>query len=149
MTFRRSLIGLTLVVVVLVTAASPAQARARSRELRHRMLSLVNRSRQAHGLGSLRLNARVSRYASQHSQRMAGKNTLYHSTSVWPVVRSLGARTWGENVGMSGSLKVLERAFMASPTHRANNLAARFHKIGIGVVRAHGTFWVTLDFYGA
>ena len=138
MTFRRSLIGLTLVVVVLVTAASPAQARARSRELRHRMLSLVNRSRHAHGLGSLRLNA-----------RMAGQSTLFHSTSVWPVVRSLGARTWGENVGMSGSLKVLERAFMASPTHRANNLAARFHKIGIGVVRAHGTFWVTLDFYGA
>jgi uncharacterized protein YkwD len=149
MTFRRSLIGLTLVVAVLMTAAGPAHAWTRSRDLRHRMLSLVNRSRHAHGLGSLRLNARVSRYASHHSQRMAGQRTLYHSSSVWPVVRSLGAQTWGENVGMSGSLKALERAFMASPTHRANNLAARFHKIGVGVVRAHGTFWVTLDFYGA
>lgn len=149
MTFRRSIIGLTLVVAVLVTAAGPAGARARSRDLRHRMLSLVNRSRQAHGMSTLRLNARVSRYAWHHSQRMARRDTVYHSTDVWPVVRPLGATTWGENVGMSGSLKVLERAFMASPTHRANNLAARFHKIGIGVVRAHGAFWVTLDFFGS
>lgn len=148
MTFRRSFIALTLVVAATFAAAGPASAGARALDMRHRMLHLVNDSRHVHGLRPMRLNAPVSRFAWRHSRRMGRRGFLYHSSGVWPRVRRYGASTWGENVGMSGTLVRLERAFMASPSHRANTLASRFHRVGIGVFRAHGRLWVTLDFFG-
>lgn len=147
MTFRRSFIALTLVVAATFAAAGPASAGARTLDLRHRMLHLVNDSRQAHGL-RLRLNGHVSHYAWRHSRRMGRRRSVYHSSGVWQQVQRYGASTWGENVGMSGTLARLERAFMASPSHRENTLASRFHRVGIGVVRAQGRLWVTLDFFG-
>lgn len=148
MTFRRSLIALTLVVAVLVTAAGPAHAGTRTRDLRHRMFRLVNRSRQSHGLASLRLSPRLSRYAWEHSRRMARRDSVYHSTDVWGRVRRLGASYWGENVGMAGTLSRMEQLFMHSAPHRANILSRHFRYIGVGVVRARGAVWITLDFYG-
>lgn len=86
--------------------------------------------------------------ARHHSARMAHRYAIYHTTDLWGIVRRYGAHTWGENVGMSGSCGEIERAFMRSPEHRANILAGRFHRIGIGVVRSRHRVWVTYDFYG-
>lgn len=112
------------------------------------MFELVNGSRHAHGVRALRLNDRLSSYAWRHSVRMAQENTIFHASNVWGEVSRYGAATWGENVGMAGTLPHLERLFMRSPSHRANILASRFRRIGVGVVRARGRAWVTLDFYG-
>lgn len=145
---RRTLIALTLVVVVLGTAG-PATAATRPQRMRARMLHLVNESRRANGVAPLRINWKLSRYAWRHSHHMAQARSVFHSGDMWTRVRRFGARSWGENVGMSFSLRALQRAFMASPTHRANALAARFHRVGIGVVvRTRTSRWVTLDFYG-
>ncbi len=144
---RRTLIALTLVVVVLGTAG-PATASTRPARMRTEMLQLVNQSRIANGIAPLRINWRLSRFAWRHSRQMALNHSVYHTGDVWTHVRRFGARSWGENVGMSWSLRQLERAFMASPHHRANTLASRFRRVGIGVVRTHGYRWVTLDFYG-
>jgi uncharacterized protein YkwD len=144
---RRILIVLTLVVAVLGTA-SVASAQTRSQRLRVRMLHLVNSSRTAHGVAPLTINWKLSRYAWKHSRNMAIDRAVYHTGDVWTHVRRFGARSWGENVGMSWSLRHLQRAFMASPPHRANTLAARFHRVGIGVVCTSRYRWVTLDFYG-
>lgn len=149
MTFRRSFIALTLVVAATFAAAGPASAGTSTQDMRHRMLHLVNGSRHAHGLRPLRLNGHVSHYAWRHSRRMGQRRSVYHSNGVWQQVRRYGARTWGENVGMAGTLSQLERAFMASPSHRSNTLASRFHRVGIGVVQAQGRLWVTLDFFGS
>ena len=150
MTFRRSFIALTLVVAATFAAAGPVSAGARTQDMRHRMLYLVNTSRHAHGLSPLRLNGHVSHYAWRHSRRMGRRLSVYHSSGVWQQVQRYGAHTWGENVGMSGaSLAQLERAFMASPSHRKNTLARRFHHVGIGVVQARGRLWVTVDFFGS
>ena len=37
---------------------------------------------------------------------------------------------------------------MGSGGHRANILNPRFRRIGIGVVKARGSVWVTTIFYG-
>jgi uncharacterized protein YkwD len=147
MTFRRVLIALTIVAAIF-TAPLPAQARETTRDLRVRMLQLVNRSRRTYGEHGLRLNLNLSWFAYVHSARMAGSRTLYHAGDVGGKVSRYGARVWGENVGMSYRLSALERAFMLSPEHRANILALRYHRIGIGVVHRASGYWVTLDFYG-
>ena len=116
--------------------------------MRNQMLHLVNQSRRANGVAPLRINWKLSKYAWRHSRQMAIARSVYHTGDVWTHVQRFGARSWGENVGMSWSLRALERAFMASPPHRANTLAARFHRVGIGVVRFRHSRWVTLDFYG-
>jgi uncharacterized protein YkwD len=144
---RRTLIVLMLVVVVLGTAG-PATASTRSQRLRGRMLQLVNQSRTANGVAPLKINWRLSRYAWKHSRQMAINRSVYHTGDMWTHVRQFGASSWGENVGMSWSLRHLQRAFMASPPHRLNTLAARFHRVGIGVVCTSRYRWVTLDFYG-
>ena len=141
------MISLTLVVVVIATAG-PATALTRSQKMRAQMLQLVNQSRRANGVSPLRINWRLSKYAWRHSRQMALTHSVYHTGNVWTHVQRLGAHSWGENVGMSWSLRALERAFMASPPHRANTLAARFHRVGIGVVWFRHSRWVTLDFYG-
>jgi uncharacterized protein YkwD len=147
MTGRRILIALTLVVVVLGTAG-PSTASNRRQRMRARMLHLVNQSRRDHGVAPLRINWKLSQYAWRHSREMALSRSVYHTGDVWTHVQRFGARSWGENVGMSWNLWELQRAFMASPSHRANTLAARFHRVGIGVVRSRYSRWVTLDFYG-
>lgn len=116
--------------------------------MRAQMLHLVNQSRRANGVAPLRINWRLSRFAWRHSRQMAVARSVYHTGDVWTHVQRFGARSWGENVGRSWSLGALERAFMASPSHRANTLAARFHHVGIGVVWFPHSRWVTLDFYG-
>jgi uncharacterized protein YkwD len=147
MTGRRILIALTLVVVVLGTAG-PATASTRPQRMRARMLHLVNVSRRAHGVAPLTLNWKLSRYAWKHSRDMAVSRSVYHTSDTWAHVERYGASSWGENVGMSWDLRVLERAFMGSPSHRENTLARRFHHVGIGVVISRHSRWVTLDFYG-
>jgi uncharacterized protein YkwD len=147
MTFRRLFIVLTLVVTVFLTAAGPAHAGTKTAQLRNTMLQLVNRSRASHGLHALNLHFAVSSFAWHHSQRMARRNTVYHSSDVFSEVRQYGATYWGENVGNAYTLPNIERAFMASPEHRANILKPLYRRIGIGIVRAHGLVWVTLDFF--
>jgi uncharacterized protein YkwD len=42
----------------------------------------------------------------------------------------------------------LRTLWMRSAGHRANILKRGYRRIGIGVVRARGLFWVTTIFYG-
>ena len=80
---------------------------------------------------------------------MARRHRLFHTSNMDRVLRHWHVRTWGENVGETPTtLRALQRAFMRSPLHRSNLLNRRFRHVGIGVVRAGGKLWVTLDFYG-
>ncbi|HEY6566285.1 MAG TPA: CAP domain-containing protein [Actinomycetota bacterium] len=119
-----------------------------ARAQRNEMFRLVNASRRNHGVHPLKLNWNLSTDAYRHTQRMVRRNSLYHTSDLYSLVRRYRPRTWGENVGMGGTLKRMEHMFMASPPHRANILNPAFKKIGVGVQRARGYLWVTLDFYG-
>lgn len=142
---------LTLVIALLMAAPGSADAGARgpdSRQARAGMLQLLNNSRRHHGVKPLRINWKLSTFAWRHSRRMAKHHTLYHSADVWDQVNDYGATSWGENVGLAGTLRRVQRLFMASSVHRANILSSGFHRVGVGVVTARGRLWVTLDFYG-
>jgi uncharacterized protein YkwD len=150
MRFLRPVIVLTA-AAVLVSAGpvNPAGAmNRRAKDLRDDMFRLVNNSRSSHGVHPLKLSWALSVDALHHSQRMARQDRLFHTTDLYSVVRRYDPNTWGENVGAAGTLKRMERMFMRSPPHRANILNGAFKRIGVGVKRAGGWFWVTLDFCG-
>lgn len=109
---------------------------------------LLNKQRTRRGLRKLRLNARLSKAAQQHTVDMVKRNYFSHvSKSGANIVDRLsrtgymrGARSWtvGENLAWGSGTRSPPReiiaAWMNSPGHRANILERHFREIGIGVV---------------
>ena len=117
---------------------------------RLQMLGLTNQDRDARDREELNLARVLSRYAKRHSEQMANKGYIYHSTET-ELRKALEGYNWsigGENVGVGGSLESLEEAFMASKLHRQNILRPAFQRAAVGVVRDGDRFWVTVIFYG-
>jgi uncharacterized protein YkwD len=131
-------------------SASATPAQAGKRAIVRATLCTINAERGSHGLGPLRLNARLSRAAAAHAGDMERRNYFSHDSlgggSFVDRIRSTGylsgARRWtvGENLawgsgGRSTPLTITE-TWMKSPGHRANILSSTFREVGIGV--AHG-----------
>jgi uncharacterized protein YkwD len=140
-----------LLSATLVLGLAPRSAHAEDRFGRRlQMLALTNQDRRAHDRDNLGFAARLSRYAKEHSRRMANRGYLFHSSDD-QLQDALGHYAWsigGENVGVGGSLESLEDAFMASEDHRANILRPTYDHAAVGVARADGRIWVTVIFYG-
>ena len=120
------------------------------------VLAQLNHIRAQHGLKPLRINARLTAAATQHSREMGTAGYFEHEsrdgTAFWKRVGryygSGGYGYWsvGENllwsspdVAPKGALEL----WMNSPEHRANILTARWREIGISAVHvdsAPGTF---------
>jgi uncharacterized protein YkwD len=147
---RIAIIALLLLVVLLAQglAANHASASSRPDQRRSKMLSLTNHDRAERDESSLALNAALSRFAERHSGRMAAKGYLFHSTDLAAKLKGLDWTIGGENVGVGPTLGGLESAFMKSTPHRKNILRRAYDHVAIGVVRANGSFWVTVIFYG-
>jgi uncharacterized protein YkwD len=146
MSYRRLPIIVLVVAVLVSGTAAPADAGAVSR--RNKMLHLLNGVRRHHGLPTFRINRELSTKALRHSRRMAEANTLFHTRDLFRVVRSYHPSCWGENVGRAAYMKSVLRLWMRSSGHRANILRRAFRRVGIGVVGARGSAWVTVIFYG-
>lgn len=140
-----------LMAGLLVVGTAPERADARERTGRRvKMVNLTNDDRREHDRRALGFETRVSRYAKDHSQAMARKGYIFHSTEA-QLQRALGDIDWsigGENVGVGGSLESLEDAFMASKLHRQNILRKSFDHMAVGIVREDGALWITVIFYG-
>jgi len=147
MTYRKLPI-IALVTAVLV-AGTATESGAEDLPRRDRMLRLLNRVRRQHDLPVLRINRELSTHAWRHSKRMARGARLFHTDDLYRVVRSYHPYCWGENVGMARYLTTVRRLWMHSADHRANILKRSFHRIGVGVVKARGSVWVTTIFYGS
>lgn len=137
-----------LVVLALMLPLQSAIASGRAHRYQSDMLRLVNQTRVAHGLHAIRLNGRLSREAWRHSIDMGRRYLLFHTSNVWDLVRPFGARTWGENIAYAQTLLRVEQLWMQSYEHRVNLLNPAFRSAAIGVVRAKGWLWVTLQLYG-
>jgi uncharacterized protein YkwD len=137
-----------LVVLALTLPIHGAMAGGRAHRFQTEMFRVVNQTRVAHGLHTLRLNARLSREAWRHSIDMGRRYLLFHTSNVWDLVQPYGARTWGENVAYAQTLRRVEQLWMQSYEHRVNLLNPAFDSAAIGVVRAKGWLWVTLQLYG-
>lgn len=96
----------------------------------------------------LMLNWRLSRSAVAHARRMANRHSVYHSANLYKLVRPFHPTSWGENVGMAGSVRRIHRLYMRSPAHRSNILRNAFSRVGIGVVQRGSRVWTTVIFYG-
>lgn len=117
---------------------------------RRHMLALTNTDRANYDRHALTFNERLSHYAKAHSQAMADRGYLFHSSGD-QLLAALAGYDWelgGENIGVGGSLEGLEEAFMASPPHRENLLRRVYEHAAFGIVRQDGRTWITVIFYG-
>lgn len=102
----------------------------------------INEQRASRGIRVLGVAGDLASFARAHSERMAERETIFHSDnsefnslSNWSMI--------GENVGMGDSVEALNEAFMNSADHRANILHSRFNQVGVGAVSRDGVIYVT------
>jgi uncharacterized protein YkwD len=108
---------------------------------------MLNGTRSARGLGTLSLSDRLSRMARRHSSRMARERRLFHHSCLSCRFPSGSWQLLGENVGTAPSLRRVHRMMMKSPPHRSFILNGSFDRVGVGVVKRGGRYWVTEIFY--
>ena len=146
------LIATTAVAVTLMTAAlgSPAHAGGGRWADRHAMYKATNVSRDRFHRLDVSINRTMSRVALKHSRWMANSGKLVHTGNpAAAYLKGTSWRCWGENIAVTGgSITDVEKAFMASPEHRANILNGCFKHVAIGATRVDGALWVTVFFYG-
>jgi uncharacterized protein YkwD len=128
-------------------ARAGAASRAGATALESGVFTDVNRVRARYGLGPLRLSARLTAAAAQHSREMARLGYFRHESAdgsaFWKRLErfygSGGYRFWsvGENLLWSSPDVDAGSAidmWMKSPPHRANLLNGRWREIGISAV---------------
>jgi uncharacterized protein YkwD len=96
------------------------------------------------------INRTMSKIALRHSRWMASSDKLVHTSNpAAAYLKGMSWHCWGENIAVSGgTIADVEKAFMASPEHRANILNSCFKHVAIGATRVDGVLWVTVFFYG-
>jgi hypothetical protein len=139
----RRFIALTLGILVFAGSAAVASA---SPSAEAEFVSMINQSRSAAGLAALSVHNDLVVGARNHTAKMIPTNSIFHSTSAELGAVTTGWVTLGENVGRGGGTQVLHKAFMESPSHKANILGD-FDRVGVGVgLDAEGRMYVTVMF---
>jgi uncharacterized protein YkwD len=143
------LIAVSLAAVLVAAFPATSEAASSPREMRRKLLALTNKARRNDHLRTLELNWPLSKSAARHSRRMRERHTVYHTANLYRLVRRWRPSTWGENVGMAGTVRRVHKLFMRSSPHRSNILRGGYSRVGIGVVRGGGRIWATVIFYGS
>ncbi|MFJ6934346.1 CAP domain-containing protein [Streptomyces sp. NPDC101132] len=123
-------------------AAPAAPAATKTSTTTERVVALVNKERAKAGCRAVKINAKLTKAARNHSKDMAAHRTMSHTGSDGSnpgdrITRTgYRWRTYGENVayGYSTPSKVMA-AWMRSPGHKANILNCAFKEIGVGVAQ--------------
>lgn len=119
------------------------------------LFDLVNQERQKRDLAAVRFSQDLSRLARRHSQDMASREELTHSSSDGKsyLERLIEAGfhfiAIGENVAYSNGYQPerIHQELMDSPGHRENILTPGFNEVGIAAVYRKGSgYYVTQDF---
>lgn len=140
----RIAVVVTIGALLTIPALGAAPAAASPGNLEQSLVSFHNDFRVQNGLAPLRVSAELTSLARRYSNRMAEVGDVWHMPSLATDVH--GWADLGDNVGMSTSLGRLERAFMASPTHRDNILCAPYTLIGAGIVASGSEIYATIIF---
>lgn len=116
----------------LVFALAMGCARADNDTVRT-LLDEHNRQRTQRGLEPLVADESLCEYAQAHSEKMADRGLLVHSSMSNLAVRA-GNGNVGENIawGQNSEEEVCD-SWMRSPGHKANILSKRFKRAGFGV----------------
>jgi uncharacterized protein YkwD len=121
------LLALILGIVILFTSCQP---RTRTNPPG---LPTLNHDRNVRNVSIVRYDPMLQRKAQRWAHKLARENRLYHSNLASGV--SGCWRNIGENVGYGGSIAAIHRAYMRSPSHRANILNSAYDRVGLGVAR--------------
>jgi uncharacterized protein YkwD len=157
----KSVIVLALVALLGALAAPAAQSgkvsnRVALSSLESGVLAGLNKIRVQHGLQPVKISARLTASAAQHSKEMGADGYFAHNshdgTDFWKRIdRFYGQGGYGywsvgenllwssPNVDPAGAMQL----WMNSPEHRANILSARWREIGVSAVHfaaAPGTY---------
>jgi uncharacterized protein YkwD len=143
--WSRTALVLGVTVALLVTPGLQTAAGTTSKE--RRVLDMINASRSARGVRTLSMSERLSRMARRHSRSMARERRLFHHSCLSCRFPSGSWKHLGENVGTAPSLRRVHRMMMNSAAHRDTLLNGGFDRVGVGVVRRGGSYWVTEIFY--
>ncbi|MDX1447961.1 MAG: CAP domain-containing protein [Acidimicrobiia bacterium] len=142
MRFRR-LLATTLGALLFVGTSAIAWA---SPSEEAEFVSMINQSRAAAGLAPLTVHNDLVVGARNHTAKMIPTGTIFHSTSSELSSVTTGWLVLGENVGKGGTTSSLHRAFMESPSHKANILGD-YDRVGVGVGHDDaGKIYVTVMF---
>ncbi len=133
------------------TTTAPARTGpTRTPSVEAEVVPLTNRDRSGEGLGSLTRSGCLDSIASGYAEQMARSGVLAHNPGAGPaVIGCQPGASWGDNVGTSRpcDAALLEREWMASPSHRKNILTAAFRQIGVGAwTDEQGGCWVQVLF---
>lgn len=151
---RRTLaVGAITSCLVLAAAAPPP---AHAGPLRSKLLRIIDRVRENHGMRAVRLNLRLSEDAKRHTRKMIRRGELFDPPNLRQLVEPYG---WddvaGAVVGCDGTLRALVRSWLASDPHRDILLHPKLRRAGIGVIRVEGRsacgrdrVWATAILYG-
>ena len=147
-TRRARLLALLLVVAALTAGCYGRQGLSSAGP--NEFLNLVNTDRAAHGLPGLQWDSQLGGLAQEWSHDMASTGSLRHRDlgEVMNRPEYSSFRRLGENILVGGcgmSADELERAWMSSPTHRANILGD-YDVAGVGTVCRDGRLWATQNF---
>ncbi len=143
MRFRKAVTGVAVVMTVLgswLVTAAPAGATADS-GAEADFVARTNALRASRGLPALIVNGTLVAKARGWAEHMAAVNAISHSNL------SDGAPSeWtrlGENVGRGPSVDSIHNALVASSEHYRNLTDPGFRYVGVGVVNANGTLYVS------
>lgn len=146
---RLRLLSITVLLssVFLLMPSSPALAAATGgAQVETELVALVNADRTSNGLRPLVLDLRLVGPSREWSRAQAAAGAIRHDPEIGQALPP-GTKRWAENVGRTEATQdeahALHAAFMASPGHRATLMSPGYQAIGVGVVRAGGTTWVT------
>lgn len=138
-----------LLAALAILGTTPGSSNARtSGDFAHATMRLLNAVREAHGLSSLRPNAKLTEAARGHSRDMVRRRYFSHLTpeglSFSDRIRSTGYlrtnRRWlvGETLAWGWRRRAaparIVRAWLNSPPHREVMLNPAYRDVGIGVV---------------
>ena len=140
---RRYLVLIATVAMLVAVVAMPAAASSAGS-----FVSKINSSRAAAGLAPVESYWDLSDNARSHSNLMADRGELFHSSNLGSV--TTGWERLGENVGVGpDDVSAMHTAFMSSSAHR-KNILGDFNYVGVGVtIDAEGFLWVTVIFMKA
>jgi uncharacterized protein YkwD len=158
MTFKKVAVALAATAIIALGVSSCGFANVSSSGPsdadQARIYNALNADRVASGLPPLAWSPKLANQAGTWARQMAQEGVLHHQdlNALLYSNTYTGYQTLGENilVGPAGMTPGdMERAWMASPPHRANITSRNFNIVGIGYWRAaDGRIWAVQEFGG-
>lgn len=143
MRFRKAVCGVAVVIAVAGSSwisSTPAGA-TNDPGAEADFVGRTNALRAKLGLPGLSSNGTLVAKAQQWAEYMASVGAISHSN-----LADGAPGEWtrlGENVGRGPSVDAIHKALVASPEHYQNLTDPGFRYVGVGVVNANGTFYVS------